>query len=290
MAFCCFASISLSNLSVDSILAFLEFLTFNRISHTGLLNYVSAVKTSLSNLGLDISSFNDHRIKIYNKAIMRQAPLNPHIKAIIDIDMLLQLVLQCDRMYMGVIFKAAFLTSFFSFLRISNLVPHSIASFDHMKQLARADVIFAPPGAHLIIKWSKTLQLRNKVKVLKIPSLGSSKLCPVSAIKSMLKLYKGDNNSPLFQIKCYGNWVPLTDTRLRKFLSKIVNILGWQSKNLTFHSFRRSGATLAFNSNIPMQHIQSQGTWTSDAVWGYITQDHQATDLVATTFKHQLAS
>ena len=105
---------------------------------------------------------------------MRHAPLNPHIKTIIDVEMLLQLVVQCDRMYMGKIFKAAFLTSFFSFLRISNLVPHSISTFDYMKQLARADVIFAPPGAHLIIKWSKTLQFRKKVKVLKIPSLGSS--------------------------------------------------------------------------------------------------------------------
>ena len=64
-----------------------------------------------------------------------------------------------------------------------------------MKQLARADVIFAPPGAHLIIKWSKTLQFRERVKVLKIPSLGSSQLCPVAAVKQMLKLYKGDKSS-----------------------------------------------------------------------------------------------
>ena len=87
-----------------------------------------------------------------------------------------------------------------------------------MNQLARADVIFAPPGAHLIIKWSKTLQFREKVKVLKIPSLDSSKLCPVSAIKNIMKLYQGEKNSPLFQFKCFGKWVPLTDTRFRKSL------------------------------------------------------------------------
>ena len=98
---------------------------------------------------------------------MRHSPLNPLIKAIINVEMLLQLVLQCHRMYMSTISKAAFLTSFFSFLRISNLAPHSISTFDHMKQLARADVIFAPPGAHLIVKWSKTLQFRDKMKVIK---------------------------------------------------------------------------------------------------------------------------
>ena len=106
-----------------------------------------------------------------------------------------------------------------------------------------------------MVKLSKTVQFRDKVKVLTIPSLCSSSLCPVAALKAMLKLYQGGKNSPLFQTKCFGNWVPLTDTRLRKFLSKISKILGWQKKNITFHSFRHSGNTLAFKSNIPMQHI-----------------------------------
>ena len=290
ISFCCFASIFLTNLTPHVILVFLEFITFNKVSRYGFMNYLSAVKTTLSNLGLNIESFNDPRIKVYNKTIMRHAPVQTHIKTIIDIEMLAKLLNQCDRMYIGSIFKAAFLTSFFSFLRISNLVPHSMSTFDPMKQLARADVIFAPPGAHLIAKWSKTLQFRDKIKALKIPSLGASTLCPVATLKTILRLYQGHHNSPLFQIKCFGKWVPLTDTRLRKFLSKILHILGCQNKNITFHSFRCSAATLAFNSNIPMQHIQSHGTWTSDAVWGYIIQDHEATNLVATTFQNHLST
>ena len=290
MSFCCYASVNLHFLSPQIILAFLEFLTFNKISHAGITNFLSAIKTKLSNFGLDISCFQDPRIKVYNKAILRHSQFNPNIKAIIDIPMLTRLVHQCDSMHMGTIFKAAFLTSFFSFLRISNLVPHSISSFDYMNQLARADVIFAPPGAYILIKWSKTLQFRNKIRIIKIPSLGSSSICPVAALKAMLKLYPGSPNSPLFQIKCYGRWVPLTDTRVRKCLTKVILILGWSHKNLTFHSLRRSGATWAFNSNIPLHHIQSHGTWTSEAVWSYITQDHRASDIVATTFQHRLSS
>ena len=123
-------------------------------------------------------------------------------------------------MYTGTIFKAAFLASFFSFLSISNLVPHSIATYEHMKQLARPDVIFFTSRCTFSSQMVKTLQFRDKVKVLKIPSLGSSRLCPVAAVKAMLKLYKGDKNSPLVQIKSFGKWVPLIDTRLRKFHSK----------------------------------------------------------------------
>ena len=128
------------------------------MSVTAISGYISAVKTKLMNLGHDISSFNDPRLKIYTKALMRHRPLNPHIKTIIDVQMLQDISMQCDRMYQGAILKAAYLLLFFSFLRISNLVPHSISSFDPLKQLAKGDVIFAPPGAHLIIKWSKNLQ------------------------------------------------------------------------------------------------------------------------------------
>ena len=151
MAFCCYASVNLHFLSPQIILAFLEFLTFNKISHSGIINFLSAIKTKLSNFGLDTTCFQDPRIKIYSKAILHNSQFNPNIKSIIDIPMLTRLVKQCETMHMGTIFKAAFLTSFFSFLRISYLVPHSISSFDHMKQLARADVIslFTPSAVQV---------------------------------------------------------------------------------------------------------------------------------------------
>ena len=113
-----------------AILTFLEFHTFNKTSSSGLCNYLSAVKSMLSSFGADISAFNDPRIRLYNKAIMRHRPLNPSIKPIIDISTLQAIVKQTYRMYMGQIFKAAILLSFFSFVQISNLVPHSIATYN----------------------------------------------------------------------------------------------------------------------------------------------------------------
>ena len=289
LSFCCFASVSISQISIQVILSFLEFLVHNNISHSSVVNYVSAIKSSFLMLGINLPCLQDHRLKMYNKSLLRCKPLNPHLKTIMDIPMLTKIALHCNYIHMGYVFKSAFLLSFFTFLRISNLVPHTISFYDPLKQLARGDIIFAPPGAHVIIKWSKTLQFADKIKVLKIPSLGSSPLCPVAALKTLLKSSPKGKNLPLFQILCFGNWVPLTDTRLRKQLSKILKFLQLQDKNITFHSFRRSGATCAFNSNIPMQHIQSHGTWTSEAVWAYIIQDHNASDLVATTFQSTLS-
>ena len=257
-------------------------------SYSGLLNYLSAVKATLSSFGVDISAFNDPRIKLYNKAIMRHRPLNPSIKPIIHVSTIHLIIQHTDSMYMGYIFKAAILLSFLSFVRISYLVPHSIASYDPLKQLSWGDIIFANPGVHMIIKWSKTLQNKDKVKVLKVPSLGTSPLCPVAALKKVLLTTSGSSNSPLFQVKCYTKWVPLSDTRLRKAFTNILKRLNLGASGITFHSLRRSDATLAFSLNVPMQDIQSQRTWTSEAVWTYITQDHNASTSVATSFQNFL--
>ena len=178
---------------------------------------------------------------------------------------------------------------FFSFLRISNLVPHSIKAFSPIEQMARGDVFFAPPGIHLLIKWSKTIQTRDTIRILKIPSLGSSPLCPVQAIKHLLLITPGTKNDPLFQIKNEAaQWVPLTDTKVRRNFTQILTRVGLQHSGMSLHTFRHSGATLAFNSNVSIQNIQSHGTWTSDCVWRYIIQDHNASQQVAESFKSLL--
>ena len=284
LSFCAFASLDIYHLFPIDILTFLEFLNFNRISHSGLANYLSAVKSSLVMYGLNPARFSDPRIKLYNKAIMRHRPLNPFLKPIIDTDTLQAMALKCDRMHMVHICTAAILLAFFSFLCISNLVPHTMSGFYPLKHLSRGDIIFGPPGINLLIKWSKTLQNKDKVKVLKIPSLCKFPLCPVAAVRKFLSSTPGSNNSPLFQIQSFDRWVPLTEIRLRKFLAKLLKALNLIPWGYTFHSLCRSGATLAFHLNVPMQDNQSHGTWTSEAVWAYVTQDHNAADTVAHTF------
>ena len=167
---------------------------------------------------------------------------------------------------MGQIFKALYLTAFFSFLRISNLVPHSIKAFSPIEQMSRGDVFFALPGIHLLIKWSKTIQTRDTIRILKIPSLGSSPLCPVQAIKNLLLITPGTQNDRLCRINNEAaQWV--TDTKVRRNFSQILTRVILQHSGMSLHIFRRSGATLAFNSNVSIQNIQSHGTWTSDCVW-----------------------
>ena len=165
-----------------------------------------------------------------------------------------------------------------------------MSKFNPLEQLARADIFFATPCAHIPVKWSKILQSKNKIRILKIPCLTKSTLCPVTALKNLLSITPAGDNKPLFLIKYKQKWVSLTDSRLRWALASILLSLQLQNSKITFHSFRRSGTTLAFNSSVPLQDIQSHGTWSSDCVWTYITQDHNATDRVASTFQSLLSS
>ena len=99
-----------------------------------------------------------------------------------------------------------YLVAFFSFIRLSNFVPHRFSDFDPFRHLAVGDVIFDPPVVKLIIKRSKSIQTRDRVVCLPLPSLGLSPLCPVAALKTLLKIVPAGKNGPLFQIKCNSNF------------------------------------------------------------------------------------
>ena len=279
-----------SPVSVMLLLSFLEFLVQNNTSHSGIANCLSAVKAKFSLYGKSVQAFNDPRITYYQKAlIILIKPFKVKINAIIDKPLMSKIVTLCDTLYMGPVYKTAYLIAFFSFLRISNLIPHKISSYSPLKQLARADVIVGPPGLQLVLKWSKTLQAKNAVRIIKLPQLPSSPLCPVNATKKMLKISPGTADSPLFQIKSKSQWLPLTDSQLRMHLKGIMQKLNMSQAGITFHSVRRSGATFAFNANVPMQSIKYHCTWTSDAVWRYTTQDHDTLDQVARAFQTALS-
>ena len=96
--------------------------------------------------------------------------------------------------------------------------------------------------------------------------------------------YSPGPHDPLFQVRTSEGFKPITESRLRKVLSKLVVKLGLPKGHFTFHTFRRSGATLAYNSHVPIQSIKSHGSWTSDCVWTYIQQNNELSSDIASSF------
>ena len=113
----------------------------------------------VNNISTD--SFKDERIKIFQKSLKIQAPLNPTRRFTINIEMLNEIIHQCQFLSFPVMFRPLYPLAFFSFLRMSNILPHSTTSFDETRQLARGDIILNPQRAVVIIKWSKTMHNRS---------------------------------------------------------------------------------------------------------------------------------
>ena len=189
LAYCRFIQVQVHQLTPLVLLSFMEFLMNNGSSKYAIANHLSAVKTSLTMYGASVFPFLDPRIKYIKKSLAVNKKFTGKIEKIIDIKTLTEIVSLCDTKWMGQIFQTLYLVAFFSFLRISNLVPHKITAFSVLEQLSRGDIFFPPPGLHILIKWSKTMQTRDMVRIIKLPALQSSPLCP------------GNQDTPLFQIK-----------------------------------------------------------------------------------------
>ena len=106
-----------------------------------------------------------------------------------DVNTLKKSVHWCDHFYMGIVYKAVFLTAFFGFLRLSNLAPHSHLSFDPSRHVTGGDVIFVK----IILKWSKTNQNRNTAHVLSLPKIKGSNLCPHKALSATSTPFPNQN-------------------------------------------------------------------------------------------------
>ena len=281
------AGLPSSQVDTQILLSFMEFLCQNGHSKPNIANYMAAVRTLFMLHGFFTESFRDQRIQLYLKALKINAPFQPTIRPTLDIQKLQSLLKYCDSVPYSMTFKPLYLTCFFSFLRLSNILPHSVATFDYTRHLARGDFIKSGEGAVLLLKWSKTIQDRKSTVTIPLPSLGASPLCPIKALDLMIQNIPADPNHPLFLIKNHRGLVPLTDSIARKHLKKACAALQIYP-SLTFHAFRRAGASWAFSQGVPLEHIMKHGTWKSDAIWTYLSSSTSTVSPVSAAFQAAL--
>ena len=140
-----------------------------------------------------------------------------------------------------------------------------------------------PPGAHVLLKWAKTLQDRVGHHVVQIPSLDHPLLCPVLALRNLMDSRPLPPSFPLFASNQYP-YQPVIDTHIRDALRSILISLNLDAVAYGFHAFRRSGATLAFDCQVPLQNIMAHGLWKSPSVWTYLQNASTAASIIPSTF------
>lgn len=274
-----------SNLQdVYALLAFMQYLLDSGISGNTISNYISAIKCSMAMFAIDTKIFDDLRVSKMLKAIKTVTRIPPTLKSIISPDILTDIVQACSILQYPALFRALFLVAFYTFLRISNFAVSSSKAFDPSRHFVVKDFVDSPQP-HLLVKWEKNLQNAVQPRVVYLPRI-SSLICPVKALRELKALNRPSSNAPLFATPA-GD--PVTFQCVRQSLAAVLQHLGLSPTHFTFHSFRRSGATFAFNSNLPVPMIQAHGGWKSTAVLRYIQPDARASSLVSQKFQNLLS-
>ena len=177
---------------------------------------------------------------------------------------------------------------FFGFYRLSTLVPSSISSFSKSRFPTHGDIVWGTPGAHIVTKCSKSMQVSGQVHVVQLPALADKEICPVTALRSIVSRNKVHADKPLFTITSGSKSSILTASNVRRVLRTAVDAIGLCPSEIGFHTFRRSGACWAFDHNIDLNQIKVHGGWRSDAIWRYLVKTPTAAGSVARTFQNYL--
>ena len=168
-------------------------------------------------------------------------------------------------------FWAACLVAFFSFFRKSNLLVPSGGKFDAQKHLFCSDVHFKTFGAVLSVRWSKTIQFKQRVLHVPLPRIKGSPFCPSQALMICLsQLPVTKNPIPLFCYPYKNQDKPLTHSMFVSHLRACLVKLGINPSLISGHSFRRGGASFSMQCGIPSELIKLQGDWNSNAYERYL--------------------
>ena len=173
---------------------------------------------------------------------------------------------------------ALFLVAFFSFLRNSNLVVKNMRSVSSVKVLCCSHLILNENTAFLPILATKTIQFAQRSLNIPLPVIPGSILCPVAALHTHLKLNQVPASAPLFSVRASdpASVQAITYPQFSRFLARSLQAIGADPGEFSPLSFRRGGATFAFDCGLPAELIKLQGDWRSDAYLVYLEMtDHQ---------------
>ena len=259
--------------SKRSFLAYLIFLSRSLSCYRSVINYINILKHINRSLGADFSFMHDYDAFLTLRALRRVMSDSVRITHPVTIDMLLN----CFHFFdwansLHVCMHAAFLVAFFSFLRISNLVPYKSSDLGSSKAyfLMRSDVSFSATGAVLRVYRTKTIQFHQRVLEIPLPLIPNSILCPVSALKNYFSLVPAPLDSPLFMVSVGSGIKPVLASHFNRFFKACVRAAGFDPQHFSSRSFRQGGATFAFNCGAPSEFIKAQGDWQSDAYLIYL--------------------
>ena len=261
------------NPSVDTICMYIAFLADRFNSAKSVLNYISGVRLfhKLINVNANaLSSFDVFLMLRATKLTMRRIPRQ---KLPITPALLSKLCHITEGLgIFGLVLKVAMTFAFYGMLRQSNLAPRTAGAFDVTRHTTRRDVQLTPPGVCIALKWSKTMQTVGHGDNIPLPTITGHVTDPVAAYSRMIAaLPTRHPTEPLLTLPGKGARKTVTTALLSKGLAILLECIDIDPHLYSLHSFRRGGATAAFNAGVNVLDLKRHGTWRSDAFTAYVT-------------------
>jgi hypothetical protein len=249
---------------------------------TSILNYLSGLRTVHKMLDLEFPELSSFFIKLQLRGITKDLAHLPHQAAPVSPEILTQcyhLLNLADPQKASA--WACFLIAFFSFSRLGNLLPVSQKQFDPKIHLTRQDIFVAADGILILIKWTKTIQDGSRYLLLPLVAIPEHNLCPLQAVKHMLKLSPAPGDAPAFSYRNGPVLHTLTHSQLVELFRVLLQTLGLEASLYSGHSFRRAGASFAFQAGVRSELIQAQGDWKSLSYLQYLSFTPQQKQMVS---------
>ncbi len=184
---------------------------------------------------------------------------------------------------------SAALFAFFCFLRKSNVsLKHSTGDISaHDLHPPRRRDIFLDNQFWLRLRFTKTIQFGERELLLAVPVIDNNLLDPLLWYRRHLALSPSqdpDMTAFAFRDPLSGQMCPLLH---RTFVLKTKNFIrsaGLDPAKFSGHSYRKGGATFAFENGVPGELIKVMGDWTSAAYLLYLNFSHTVRQRVAPIF------
>ena len=171
------------------------------------------------------------------------------------------------------------LIGFTMFLRRSNLAPKVMDKFDPNLQFTRADIHVTGPLEPIMVdlRWTETIQFKQKILRLPVLPVNNKKICPVLWTHYMINIIPANPGDLAFTIYYKQTKTALSANQLLARIRKWIKLIKELEDKYSLHSLRRGGAMFAFQSNMEYEMIKqakqarpTEGTvmcpWTRDII------------------------
>lgn len=260
----------------NQIVRFATFLyKYRGVSPSSINNYISTIRSIHGLLNLQQPDLEQYAVKAFLRGL-RARHSRPKKQAVaIDPQMfraIYQYVDTSDNLQMVAWVVA--LMGFHLLLRASNLTSTSRTNFDPEVNLTRADFRVHQGIILVHIRWSKTLQYKERKLLIPVTPFTDPDISAKTWFERMINTIPAPPKAPAFCVPAKVNkkvvLQPLSYSQLSRLLKKWSGAAKLPSDRFTSHCLRRGGASWLKQRGVPDSVIKALGDWRSFAFLTYI--------------------